>query len=82
MNGNRCIEAGSIRSYFYVSGTALSDADLDAALKALYATSCFSDVRIERVVGVVRVHVAETPVLSRVAFEGNGRPVSAARRDR
>ena len=70
--GNRRIEAQSIRSYFPAErdGRFTAD-DLDAALKALYATQLFSDVHIGRSGGQIVVKVVENPTLGRVAFEGN-----------
>ena len=43
----------------------------DAALKALLATGLFDNVTIERAGERLVVHLAEAPVLDRVAFEGN-----------
>ncbi|HLH98604.1 MAG TPA: outer membrane protein assembly factor BamA [Xanthobacteraceae bacterium] len=72
VEGNRRIEAQSIRSYFPAErdGRFTAD-DLDAALKALYATQLFSDVHIGRSGGQIVVKVVENPTLGRVAFEGN-----------
>jgi outer membrane protein insertion porin family len=70
--GNQRIEASSIRTYFHAAhGGQLDDADLDAALKALYATHLFADVRIARSGDALAVTVVENPTLDRVAFEGN-----------
>jgi outer membrane protein insertion porin family len=72
VEGNRRIEAGSIRTYFHAArGAQLEAADLDAALKALYATHLFADVRITRSGDQLTVTVAENPTLWRVALEGN-----------
>src|SRR3954467_823306 len=67
VEGNRRVEADTIRSYF--RGT--SATDVDEALKALYATGLFSDVRINRAGNRIVVSVSENPVINRVAFEGN-----------
>ena len=49
VQGNRRVEADTIRSYFKVApGERLDAATIDAALKALYATGLFQDVRITR----------------------------------
>jgi outer membrane protein insertion porin family len=70
--GNQRIEASSIRTYFHAAhGGRFEDADLDAALKALYATHLFADVRIARSGEGLTVTVVENPTLDRVAFEGN-----------
>jgi outer membrane protein insertion porin family len=72
VEGNRRIEASSIRTYFHAApGGQLDDADLDTGLKALYATGLFADVRITRSPDGPIVTVAENPTLERVAFEGN-----------
>ncbi len=67
VEGNRRVEADTIRSYFH-GGSAQ---DVDEALKALYATGLFSDVRINRAGNRLIVSVSENPVINRVAFEGN-----------
>ncbi len=67
VEGNRRVEADTIRSYFR-SGSA---SDVDDGLKALYATGLFSDVRINRAGNRLVVSVSENPVINRVAFEGN-----------
>jgi len=72
VEGNRRVEADTIRSYFRVGGSErLDSATVDAALKALYATGLFQDVRITPGPGRVLVSVVENPVINRVAFEGN-----------
>jgi outer membrane protein insertion porin family len=67
VEGNRRVEADTIRSYFH-GGSAQ---DIDEALKALYATGLFADVRINRAGNRLVVSVSENPVINRVAFEGN-----------
>jgi outer membrane protein insertion porin family len=67
VEGNRRVEADTIRSYFH-GGSAQ---DIDEALKALYATGLFADVRINRAGNRLIVSVSENPVINRVAFEGN-----------
>jgi outer membrane protein insertion porin family len=72
VEGNQRIEAASIRSYFHPGrGEQLEAADLDAALKALYATRLFADVRITHSGDQLIVTVVENPILNRVALEGN-----------
>src|SRR5215831_12270489 len=72
VEGNRRVEADTIRSYFRVGGTErLDSAKQDAALKALYATGLFQDVRITQGNGRILVSVVENPVINRIAFEGN-----------
>jgi outer membrane protein insertion porin family len=72
IEGNRRVEADTIRSYFRVGGSErLDSAKIDSALKALYATGLFQDVRITPGNGRILVTVVENPVINRVAFEGN-----------
>jgi outer membrane protein insertion porin family len=72
VEGNRRVEADTIRSYFRAgAGERLDAAKIDAGLKALYATGLFQDVRISQPGGRLVVTVVENPVLNRVAFEGN-----------
>jgi outer membrane protein insertion porin family len=72
VEGNRRVEADTIRSYFRVGGSErLDSATIDAALKSLYATGLFQDVRITPGPGRILVTVVENPVINRVAFEGN-----------
>src|SRR6266852_3352136 len=72
VEGNRRVEADTIRSYFKVGPTErLDSAKIDAALKALYGTGLFQDVRITPSNGRILVTVVENPVINRVAFEGN-----------
>ena len=72
VEGNRRIEAETIRTYFHVRpGGRLDAGALDAALKDLLATGLFQDVRISHVGDRVVVTVVENPVINRVAFEGN-----------
>jgi outer membrane protein insertion porin family len=72
VEGNRRIDAETVRSYFHASpGGRFDDAARDAALKALLATGLFDKVWIERAGERLIVHLAEAPVLDRVAFEGN-----------
>ena len=70
--GNRHTDPAMIRSYFHVMpGKPLEAAALDAALKALYATGLFADLKITRQGGGVLVTVVENPTIARIAFEGN-----------
>ena len=52
-------------------GERLDSYKIDQALKALYATGLFQDVRINQSGGRLIVTVVENPVINRVAFEGN-----------
>jgi outer membrane protein insertion porin family len=72
VQGNRRVDAETVRSYFQPAPDGRFDAAArDAALKALLATGLFDNVTIERVGERLVVHLSEAPVLDRVAFEGN-----------
>ncbi len=72
VEGNRRVEAETIKSYFHVgAGERLDSSKIDSALKALYGTGLFQDVRITPLPGRILVTVVENPVINRVAFEGN-----------
>jgi outer membrane protein insertion porin family len=72
VQGSRRVEAATIRSYFHPGpGGRIGPAEIDEALKALYATGLFADVRINHVGGRIVVTVVENQVINQVAFEGN-----------
>jgi outer membrane protein insertion porin family len=72
VEGNRRVEAETIRSYFKPGpGGGLDQAALDDGLKALIETGLFYDVKINRSGGRITVSVIENPVIGRIAFEGN-----------
>ncbi|UTD26259.1 outer membrane protein assembly factor BamA [Bradyrhizobium sp. WD16] len=72
VEGNRRVEADTIRSYFKPGpGGRLDSGRIDDALKALYETGLFQDVKINNVGGRIVVAVVENQVIGRVAFEGN-----------
>ncbi len=72
VQGNRRIDADTVRSYFHAGPDGRYDAAArDAALKALLATGLFDNVAINRTGERLVVRLTEAPVLDRVAFEGN-----------
>ncbi len=72
VEGNRRVDAETVRSYFHSWTDGRYDAAArDAALKALIATGLFDKVTIDHTEGGVVVHVTEAKVIGRVAFEGN-----------
>ena len=72
VKGNQRIEAATIKTYLTIkAGKCYSAADIDASVKALYATGLFSDVGIVQSGGSVVVTVVENPIISTVVFEGN-----------
>jgi len=72
VEGNRRVEADTVRSYFKAGPNGQLDAAaIDDGLKALIETGLFQDVKVNRVGGHLVVSVIENPVIKRVAFEGN-----------
>jgi outer membrane protein insertion porin family len=72
VEGNRRIEADTIRSYFKLGPNGRLDSTrIDDGLKALIETGLFQDVKIDQRGGRVVVVVVENQVISRIAFEGN-----------
>jgi outer membrane protein insertion porin family len=74
VQGNRRVEADTVRSYFKVGpGEHLDAAKINAGLKALYASGLFEDVHISQSGGHLIVTVVEAAVINRLSFEGNHR---------
>jgi len=74
VEGNRRVEADTIRSYFKAApGERLDAAKIDAGLKALYASGLFQDIHVSTQGNRLIVTVVEAAVIDRVAFEGNRR---------
>jgi outer membrane protein insertion porin family len=72
VRGNQRVDADTIRSYFRVNpGERVDAAKIDEALKALYATGLYQDVKISQQAGRIVVTVVENATINRVAFEGN-----------
>src|SRR5882757_618187 len=72
VQGNRRIDADAIRAHIHTPRSGeLDTAALDTALKELYATGAFEDVKIARSGAQVIVTVVEAPVIGRLQFEGN-----------
>ena len=72
ISGNRHVGADMIRSYFHPAPDGrLGATELDAALKRLYATGLFKDVKILRAGSRVLVTVVENQTIGVISFEGN-----------
>ena len=70
--GNRHVDAAMIRSHFRAGANGTLGAEaLGAALKGLYGTGLFQDVKISRDGDRVLVTVVENPIIEKIAFEGN-----------
>ncbi|MPZ36950.1 MAG: outer membrane protein assembly factor BamA [Rhizobiales bacterium] len=74
VQGNRRVEAATIRSYFRPGPSGrLGAYEIDEAYKTLYGTGLFQEVNIRQAGGRIIVTVVENPVINRIAFEGNTR---------
>ncbi|MHB8284438.1 MAG: outer membrane protein assembly factor BamA [Caulobacteraceae bacterium] len=74
IQGNERIETNTVQSYLPIAvGDTVDAARLDLAVKTLYRTDLFSDVRIDLnpTTGELVVHLTENPIINRVVFEGN-----------
>jgi outer membrane protein insertion porin family len=69
VQGNARVDAETIRAYF----TGADEAKINQAVKDLYATGLFSDVKVRHEGGRLIVTVTENQVINRVAFEGNSK---------
>ncbi|HEX2558615.1 outer membrane protein assembly factor BamA, partial [Phenylobacterium sp.] len=72
VQGNERIEQSTVLSYLPIQpGETVDPVKIDTALKALFRTDLFADVRIDFANGDLTVHVVENPIINRVIFEGN-----------
>ncbi len=72
VKGNQRIEAVTIKAYLTIKPhKSYNGADIDASVKALYATGLFSDVGIVQRGSVLVVTVVENPIINSVVFQGN-----------
>ena len=71
VEGIQRTEAGTVFSYLPVRvGETFNDEKSVAAIKALYATGFFKDIRLEEENGVLVVLVEERPAIAAVDFTG------------
>lgn len=72
VRGNQRVDDETIRSYVGIEpGVSFDNGDIDAAVKRLFSTGLFSDVRINRVARTLVVIVEEYAVINQVLFQGN-----------
>ena len=73
VRGNQRLSSATILSILPVRvGQDFQPIRLDNALKALYATGQFADVRIDRSGNVLIIQVRENVLINQINFEGNG----------
>ena len=72
IQGNERIDPETITSYLPIAvGDTVDPQKIDTALKALFRTDLFSDVKIELQGQDLVVRVVENPVINQIVFEGN-----------
>jgi len=72
VTGNERIENSTIASYLPIQvGDTVDSARIDLALKTLFRTELFSDVKIDLQDGDLNIRVVENPIINKVVFEGN-----------
>ncbi len=72
VDGAQRLEKETVLSYLTVAkGEEVTSENVDASMKALYATGLFSDIAITVEGSTLVVTVSENPIINRVAFEGN-----------
>ncbi|MBW8318315.1 MAG: outer membrane protein assembly factor BamA, partial [Rhizobium sp.] len=72
VRGNERIEQSTVLSYLPVQpGEPMDPARADLALKALFRTDLFADVKVELQGGDLIITVVENPIINKVVFEGN-----------
>jgi outer membrane protein insertion porin family len=74
VEGTQRIEPATVLSYITMhEGDPYDEQAADRALKVLFATGLFSDVKINWDGTTLTVHVVENPIINQVAFEGNNK---------
>jgi outer membrane protein insertion porin family len=74
IQGNKRIESETILSYIpFKTGSEFDSTAMDQALKDLFATGYFTDVKVIREGDTLVIDVMENPIINRIAFEGNSK---------
>lgn len=72
VRGNQRVDDATVRNYIGIKpGVPFNRADVNDALKRLFATGLFRDVKINQVGGTLVVTVDEYPIVNQVLFQGN-----------
>ncbi|CAO5676103.1 MAG: Outer membrane protein assembly factor BamA [Holosporales bacterium] len=70
--GNKRIEAQTIKSYLPVKeGESFSESTADLAVRELYNTGYFVDVKVVKKGSVLSIEVLENPIVNQIVYEGN-----------
>ena len=74
VSGLERLEPETVSSYMQVSpGQPITQQVIDSALRDLFETGLFADVKIRAENGIMTVFVKENPIINQIAFEGNDR---------
>jgi len=72
VRGSERIEQSTVISYVPIQpGDSIDPAKIDQALKSLFRTDLFQDVKIDFADGDLTISVVENPIINKVVFEGN-----------
>ena len=72
VDGLQRIEAGTVFNYLPIKvGESIDQADSEAAIKALFKTGFFNDVRLEKEGNILIVFVTERAAVSTIEIKGN-----------
>ena len=72
VQGAERVDPSTVLSYLDLEvGQELNRVSLDRALKSLFATGLFADVRLDQRGETIVVNVVENPIINQIAFEGN-----------
>ena len=72
VSGLQRIDEGTVFNYFpFKVGDVFTEEDSASAIRALYDTGLFEDVRLEREDSALRIVVRERPAIGRIEFSGN-----------
>src|SRR5215467_5270803 len=74
VKGTQRIEPETVLTYISIhAGDTYSEQASDTALKTLYATGLFADVKMNFDGSTLTVHIIENPIINQVVFEGNSK---------
>jgi outer membrane protein insertion porin family len=71
VQGNQRVDADTVRSYF--SGEKLDQAGIDRAVRSMYNSGQFTNVRVSRTSGGIVVSVVENSIVNQVTLAGNSK---------
>ncbi|MCB8838569.1 outer membrane protein assembly factor BamA [Aurantimonas sp. VKM B-3413] len=74
VRGNQRVEAETVRSFAQIKpGQNVSEGDQDEAVRRLFSTGLFSDVRVSQSGGTLIIQVEENQIVNQVLFQGNSK---------